>query len=221
MYYPNYNNYYKLKKKKSPEFLNRLVNNLAIVLIIFIVFVGLKFVRTETADKINSFLRGNIERDYTAQIKMYALDKLNKINLKSLNVFNVNEFKIKYLPVEGKIIVNFGDKINVSKDTSETSKGIIIQTNKVSDVKAVFDGVVEKIENNDKQGLILTIDHQNGYKSIYGYLNEIRFTEGERVKMGEVIGINSTEPSTKKYIVYFEMMQSNASVDPQKFIEKQ
>ncbi|KRQ88149.1 AmiB activator [Caloramator mitchellensis] len=216
MYYPNYSNFYKQKNRKNSDYLQKLINNLSIVLIIFIVFLGLKFIKTDNAIKLNEYIKSNIEKDYTSTIKSYAISKLSKINIKSINVFSNNDFMLEFLPVDGKVIVKFGDKLN-SADDSSVSKGIIIQTDKTSDVKNVFDGYVEKIENNDKLGLILTIDHHNGYKSIYGNLGEIRFVEGEKVEKEDVIGINSLDPVSKKYNLYYELIQSNASVDPLKF----
>jgi len=216
LYSQNYYNHIRNRNKKSSDFLSKLINNLSIVLIILIFFIVLKAVKTNTALWMNEGIKNAFYKDYTQQIKRFAMNKLSSFNLGSIKVFKQQEFIIDQVPIEGKIVLKFGEKIN----EDNISKGIIYETDTSKDVKAIFDGVVEKIEANDEYGLLITIDHKNGYKSIFGYLDEIRLTEGETVKKGMVVGVNGLIPKTKKYALYFELQFNNTSVDPLKYIKQ-
>ncbi|MCX7903557.1 MAG: peptidoglycan DD-metalloendopeptidase family protein [Caloramator sp.] len=216
MYSQNYYNNIRNRNKKSSDFLTKLINNLSIVLIILVFFIVLKAVKTTTALRMNEGIKNAFYKDYTQQIKSFAINKLGSLNFGSIKVFKQQEFIIDQVPIEGKIILKFGDKI----DENNISKGIIYETDTSKDVKAIFDGIVEKIEANDEYGLLITIDHKNGYKSIFGYLDEIRLTEGETVKKGAIIGVNGVIPKTKKYALYFELQYNNSSVDPLKYIKQ-
>jgi len=215
LYYQNYNYMNIRNRRKTSDFLSRMINNLSIVLIILIVFIMLKIVKTDTASKLNQYIKYVFYKDYTENLKSVALNRVHSINMPAFKILNKNEFVIDQAPVDGKIVVKFGD----NTEDNTTSKGIIYETENAKEVKAIYDGVIEKVEANDKYGLLVTIDHKNGYKSILGYLDEVRFTEGETVKKGEIVGVNGYIPKQKKYGLYFELQLNGICVDPLKYIK--
>lgn len=102
----------------------------------------------------------------------------------------IDEF-LPALPVPGKVIAEFSGQELVlfeKLDDWRSHGGIDIAAEVGDDVYVCESGVVEKIFTNNMGGCIL-VDHENGYKSLYGSIGEINLvTEGDRLVAGETVG---------------------------------
>lgn len=84
-------------------------------------------------------------------------------------------------------------------------------------VLAVYDGVVEKIENSMMDGLTITIKHSNNLKSVYKCLKDDALVkEGDTVVSGQEIGEVSTNLTEKAdgIHLHFELYENDKLVDP-------
>lgn len=81
--------------------------------------------------------------------------------------------------------------VQVGENVFRTIKGINLQAQIGTDVKAAADGVVDLVENSGvEEGMIVEIKHANGLKTRYGNLNEnVSVKEGDKVTANQVIGI--------------------------------
>lgn len=130
-------------------------------------------------------------------------------------------------PVFGQVTYDFSkDKLAYSKTLDQwmTHEGIDISSDRGSQVKAVADGVVSDIKNDPRLGVVVVIDHQNGYKTVYGNLAaDDMVTVNLKVKKGEVIGSigNSAlyEVAEAPHL-HFEVIKNNVSVDPKQYLPK-
>lgn len=96
-------------------------------------------------------------------------------------------------PVQGEIVRGYSYPLPVWVDTMEhyrSVKGIDIGSAVGTDVKAVADGVVEKVDNNKAElGQYVLIKHANGLITVYSNLDEkVSVKNGDTVKQGQVIG---------------------------------
>lgn len=63
-------------------------------------------------------------------------------------------------------------------------------------------------------GCHVIIDHENGYKTLYGHFSQIYVAQGQRVARGNAIGkMGSTGRSTGTHL-HFEIIQSGVQVNP-------
>jgi len=130
-------------------------------------------------------------------------------------------------PVFGQVTYDYSkDKLSYSKTLDQwmTHDGVDISSDRGAQVKAVADGVISDIKNDPRLGVVVIIDHQNGYKSLYGNLAaDDMVAVNQKVKQGDVIGsIGSTalyEVAEAPHL-HFEVLKNNASVDPKSFLPK-
>lgn len=103
----------------------------------------------------------------------------------------------------------------------QTHLGVDLIASENTEVKCVYDGVVEKVENNILEGMCVTIKHSNTLKTVYKSLAKtLEVKEGSVVKKGDVIGYTSTsaiiEQSEGAHL-HFELIENNEYVDPMKY----
>lgn len=89
-------------------------------------------------------------------------------------------------------------------------------------VLCVYDGVVKSVENSILTGVTVTVDHGNGLTTVYNSLSDdIKVTEGQSVKSGEVLGyVSSTnrQESVGGAHLHFEVVENGQSIDPIKYM---
>lgn len=131
-------------------------------------------------------------------------------------------------PVSGNLLLGFSDLAEIEPSDSktiqsmETINGMYISCKIGQDVFASESGVV--VENNtaDNFGQVVTIKHENGYKTVYGNLAEKPNVKvGDKVSKGQKIGsIGKTSnhyPSYKALndgFLYFQILKNEVPIDP-------
>ena len=81
-------------------------------------------------------------------------------------------------------------------------------------VAAAGDGVVTLAGQNGGYGIAVTLDHENGYETLYGHLSKLRVQVGDRVKRGQIIGyIGSTGRSSGPHL-HFSLYKDDVAIDP-------
>lgn len=131
------------------------------------------------------------------------------------------------LPVFGEVTFDYAqDKLEYSKTLGDwrSHSGVDIASDRGSQVKAVADGVVTDIKNDPRFGISITVDHQNGYKTVYANLaGEDMVTVNQKVKQGDVIGsVGNTAlfESAEAPHLHFEVWKNNTLVDPKAYLPK-
>lgn len=124
-------------------------------------------------------------------------------------------------PVDGDIIKEFAkDNLIFSKTLNEwtTHNGIDLRAEKTEVVKAAAAGTVKTIKNDPRYGLTITIEHEDGYKTVYANLLTSEFVvEGEKVEQGQTIGtVGNTAvfESADDTHLHFEILKDNMNIDP-------
>jgi murein DD-endopeptidase MepM/ murein hydrolase activator NlpD len=84
-----------------------------------------------------------------------------------------------------------------------------------TEVYATGDGVVEITESSMRgYGNELVINHDYGYKTLYGHLNNFNVKQGQQIKRGDVIGfVGSSGLSTAPHL-HYEIMLNGEKVNP-------
>ncbi len=131
------------------------------------------------------------------------------------------------MPVEGEIINDFSDSemvFNTTLNDWRAHNAIDIKSPLGTPVKAVADGIVEKISFDESLGYTVEINHGGGLTAKYSNLQrEVFVKEGDRVEMTDVIG-GVGEDSYLEYNngahLHFEMYLKDTPVDPLEILGK-
>ena len=129
-------------------------------------------------------------------------------------------------PVEGEVIKEFAKDNLIYSETLEewiTHTGIDIKADRTTVVKATADGTVKSIKNDPRYGLTVTIEHNDGYTSVYSSLLSAEFVkEGETVSQGQTIGTvgNSSVFEVAEYNhLHFELLKDGSNINPEIYLK--
>lgn len=124
-------------------------------------------------------------------------------------------------PVEGEIMKVYAkDNLVFSNTLQEwtTHLGIDIKADKTTVVKSAEAGTIKTIKNDPRYGLTITIEHDNGYQTVYANLLSSEFVvEGEKVEKSQSIGTvgnTATFEISDEPHLHFEVLKDGVQIDP-------
>lgn len=80
-------------------------------------------------------------------------------------------------------------------------------------------GKVITADYNSSFGNHVIIDHQNGYKTVYAHLSEIKVKKGALLEKGDLLGIMGTTGQSTGVHLHFEVREKNKQMNPLKFLD--
>lgn len=98
--------------------------------------------------------------------------------------------------------------------------GVIIESAPGSDVAAVADGQVVFADWFRNLGLLVIIDHGDGYMSLYGHNQELYKQGGDWVSAGEIVATVGDTGGQSTTGLYFEIRQDGVAQDPRQWCRK-
>ena len=115
-------------------------------------------------------------------------------------------------PVEGIITRHF------SRDDNYLGVGIQAAPN--APVTSIDDGTVLDVVTGGERGTLVTVQHFNGFVSIYRNLSQVLVSKGQVLKSRQVIGYNAMADAGKKDnpLVEMEIWSEGKAVDPENYI---
>jgi len=114
-------------------------------------------------------------------------------------------------PLRGKVVERFGA---TAVDGERGSQGVLIAAKDGSEVRAVSHGRVVYADWLRGYGLLLIIDHGEGYLSLYGYNETLLKEAGDWVDAGEVVATSGDSGGRKTAGLYFELRRDGKPIDP-------
>ena len=144
---------------------------------------------------------------------------LNKIKLNNKNITNYNENNISFIqkkgklvwPVKGKLLKKYGVQ---KKITGLKWQGVLIGANHGSKVHAISDGKVVFADWFKNYGLLVIIDHNNDYLSLYGHNQQLLKVAGDSVKAREIIASVGDSGGQNNPALYFEIRKGKKTLNP-------
>lgn len=113
-------------------------------------------------------------------------------------------------PVSGSLLAGFG----ASMPDSRGSDGLLIAAAAGTPVKAVADGQVVYAEWMTGYGLLLIVDHGNGYMSLYAHNDALLKDVGDPVKRGDSVSTVGSSGGHGRPALYFELRRNGTPVNP-------
>lgn len=99
-------------------------------------------------------------------------------------------------------------------------KGMLIGAKRGNNVRTIYHGQVAFADWMNGFGLVLIIDHGEGYMSIYANNQELRKSQGEWVTPGEIIATVGDSGGQSKSGVYFEIRRNGRPINPHSWVKK-
>lgn len=88
-------------------------------------------------------------------------------------------------------------------------------------IRAISDGVVAYAGQTTAYGTTVVIEHGYGFKSVYGYLDEVTLNVGDRVKIGDFFAVAKTSRySIASTELFFAIMVNETFVNPFNYINE-
>jgi septal ring factor EnvC (AmiA/AmiB activator) len=122
-------------------------------------------------------------------------------------------------PVNGRLLARFGQ--TRGDDTRTKWDGVMISASAGSQVHAVHGGRVVFADWLRGAGLLVILDHGNGYLSLYGHNQTLLKAAGDVVKAGESISTVGNSGGQDTPALYFAIRQQGRPSDPAQWCRAQ
>ena len=114
-------------------------------------------------------------------------------------------------PVDGRLLARFGE---AREDERTRWDGVMISASAGTAVHAVHGGRVVFADLLRGAGLLVILDHGDGYLSLYGHNQSLLKNAGDVVKAGEAISTVGTSGGQDTPALYFAIRQQGRATDP-------
>ena len=119
-------------------------------------------------------------------------------------------------PLSGTLLAGYG----VTLPGGGTSSGLLIGASTGATVKAVANGKVVFADWMNGYGLILIIDHGNGYMSLYAHNEALLRDAGDDVKRGDPVASVGNSGNQSRPGLYFELRRNGQPVNPGTWLQQ-
>ena len=140
-----------------------------------------------------------------------ALQKLTALIRAEIDLIGLSKLKRKLSwPVKGRLLRSFGS----SKQGYLKWKGVLLGAPIGKQVKTIHNGTILFSDWLKGYGLLIVIDHGNGYMSLYAHNQTLLKSVGDRVETGEPIALVGQSGGQEQAGLYFEIRHQGKAVNP-------
>ncbi len=118
------------------------------------------------------------------------------------------------MPASGRILTGFGGR----DDSGRALSGVLIGSPSGSPVHAIARGRVAYADWLKGYGMLLILDHGDGYMSLYGYNESLRKEVGDWVAAGDTIASSGNSGGQKVAALYFELRLKGKPLNPKSWL---
>jgi len=165
---------------------------------------------------------GEIER-LAAQEKDLArlIEELTSIlsdyPIRSEEPFSAHKGRLTW-PVAGNLLHDYGQP---RADGQLKWNGVVLGAPRGREVRAVYHGRVVFADWLAGMGLLVIVDHGEGYLTLYGYNESILKSAGDWVAPGDVIATVGDSGGQPRSSLYFELRHGTRPVNPRDWVKRQ
>lgn len=168
-------------------------------------------------DKVSGYMsKLELRIDYTIKIQEMIEDKFLK-----------HRKEIKHMPSirpvhAGRITDKFGKRSDPFVEKVKHHNGIDLSARYGTKVYAAAAGVVEFIRKryrlNKGYGRVIIINHDYGYKTLYGHLKKLMVKPGQRLERWDVIGLSGDTGRATGPHLHYEVWHNGRPQNPENYI---
>jgi len=122
-------------------------------------------------------------------------------------------------PAPGRVVEEYGTRVNPRFGTKTFRNGIDIDAVEGSNVHVVFPGHVLYTGWFRGYGNLIIVDHGSEYYTLYAHVADMKVTEGDDVRQGQVIGTVGDTGSLQGPRLYFEVRYQGKPQDPAQWLK--
>jgi len=121
-------------------------------------------------------------------------------------------------PIASGTNSGFGYRRDPFTHKSAFHSGIDFDANNKQPVVATALGEVEHAGWYKSYGKTVIIKHENGYKTLYGHLSNIKVKKGEQVHTGQVIGLAGSSGRSTGPHLHYEILKNGKAINPREYL---
>ena len=108
----------------------------------------------------------------------------------------------------------YGKKLDPIYKTPQVHKGIDFAAPKGTVVVATAAGTVEYVGEKRDHGVMVIIDHKNGFKTTYSHLSDYVVRTGKKIKRGETIGFVGNSGKSLTAHLHYQINYNGKAINP-------
>ena len=175
--------------------------------------------RTTFSEKEQTVSSDNEPAVQTALTVSSLNNSEKKVSTVPLKLVKEKPKKIIFPLDEGRYTSLFGERTDPITEGSDYHKGIDIGADEGDRIKAVYDGKVISVGEDERSGKYVFIEHKKGIVTFYCHCSEILVSKDDIVNQADTIAlVGSTGYSTGPHL-HFELRVNGESVDPLPLLE--
>ena len=122
-------------------------------------------------------------------------------------------------PVNGDVVGFFGKEIDKDSKTPVYRKGIEILAGMGSAIRAVYGGRVIFADQFKGYGLMVIIDHGEGFYTLYAHASRLTKKMNDEINKGDIIGEIGESGPTGEPVLYFEVRRGGKPENPMSWLK--
>lgn len=123
-------------------------------------------------------------------------------------------------PLTGTLTSPFGMREDPNSGKEAMHYGVDIAAEEGAEIAAFAAGTVSIVGDSTVLGKYLTIQHENGYETLYAHCSAVTARSGERVEAGDMIAaVGQTGNATGPHL-HFELHRDDAFLNPVYYLEE-
>lgn len=119
-------------------------------------------------------------------------------------------------PLQGAVVAGFGGTL----PDGRRSNGLLLAGTAGAEVRVVSPGRVAFAEWLNGYGLLLIVDHGDGWMSLYAHNDALLKDAGDWVRAGEPVATVGSSGGQGRAALYFELRQGARPVDPRPWLQR-
>jgi len=181
----------------------------------------------QSIDTLFYILTNPLERNYSEIYNTYSAInhkiKLTNEHLEELQTYiqyknNIWNHSPTISPASGRFTSKYGPRIHPIFGDQRFHFGLDIAGTKWTEIYASADGKVVSTKISPSFGIVVTIDHGNGYSTRYAHLAKEIVEEGQLVKRYEKIGYMGKSGRSTGIHLHYEVLRDGVHKNPKNYI---
>lgn len=221
------------KTDEDNPFVKLIIRQLTGVLILFLFVLICRLVVTPRTAAAYKFCENMINKEYDYKEIVLKVKNLKVQDFQEKIVYGIEKIRCGItgdktfkesinenfiLPIQGKIISCYGDEKILTNNKKAINEGIDIAVSEEGIIKAAFEGIVKKCDENKELGKYVLIDHGDGIETIYSNLSEIRVKEKQEISKSQIVGLCENSNYDMNSYMHFELLYMGENKDPAKYM---
>jgi murein DD-endopeptidase MepM/ murein hydrolase activator NlpD len=118
------------------------------------------------------------------------------------------------LPVPGVISSGFGPREHPVLGHADDHRGVDIAAPVGTPVRVPYAGRVHEVGENPALGRYVIVEHEGGYRSVFGHLSESTLEAGAPVRVGDVVARSGNTGRSTGPHLHYGLYRNGRAVDP-------